>query len=66
MIIMEAGNYAFFSFQWMNSVAALTGLEFYIEAMYLRHLANDGHLANVNFMKEPITLTLSDDMCDLW
>ena len=66
MSIMEAGNYAFFSFQRMDSVAALTGLEFYIEAMYLQHLANDGHLANVNFMKEPITLTLSDDMCDLW
>ena len=62
---MEAGNYAFFSFQRMDSVAALTGLEFYIEAMYLQHLANDGHLANVNFMKELITLTLSDDMCDL-
>lgn len=50
----------------MNSVAGLTGLEFYIEAMYLQHLANDGHLENVNFMKEPIILTLSDDMCDLW
>ena len=49
----------------MNSVAALTGLEFYIEVMNLQHLANDGPLANVNFMEEPITLTLSDDMCDL-
>lgn len=66
MNTVEAGNCAFFSFQWMNSVAALTGLEFYIEVMNLQHLANDGPLANVNFMEEPITLTLNDDMCDLW
>lgn len=44
----------------------MTVLKLHIGAMYLYHLAHNGHSANVNWMNELITLTLNGDLCDLW
>lgn len=66
MCLPEAGNYAFFFFWFINSIVVMIVFKLHIGSTYLYHLLHNGHSTNVNWMNDLITLTLNDDLCDLW